>query len=150
MSTSPLDIYSSQSLIEEIINLAFEKKAKNLISIDLRGFSSLTDYFIICHGKSEPQVKAIVDNIRKGTSFKPRHLEGYENKKWVLLDYFDIIVHVFDENERDYYSIEQIWADAPKNEFHDEEIERIQKEIAEKHGFELVDHSLVLYVRPKA
>ncbi|MAL65122.1 MAG: ribosome silencing factor [Candidatus Marinimicrobia bacterium] len=122
MKTSPLDIYSSQSLIEEIINLAFEKKAKNLISLDLRGFSSLTDYFIICHGKSEPQVKAIVDNIRKGTSFKPRHLEGYENKKWVLLDYFDIIVHVFDENERDYYSIEQIWADAPKNEFHDEEI----------------------------
>ena len=122
MKTSPLDIHSSQSLIEEIINLAFEKKAKNLISLDLRGFSSLTDYFIICHGKSEPQVKAIVDNIRKGTSFKPRHLEGYENKKWVLLDYFDIIVHVFDENERDYYSIEQIWADAPKNEFHDEEI----------------------------
>ena len=122
MSTSPLDIYSSQTLIEEIINLAFEKKAKNLISLDLRGFSSLTDYFIICHGKSEPQVKAIVDNIRKGTSFKPRHLEGYENKKWVLLDYFDIIVHVFDENERNYYSIEQIWADAPKNEFNDEEI----------------------------
>ncbi len=122
MKTSPLDIYSSQSLIEEIINLAFEKKAKNLVSLDLRGLSSLTDYFIICHGKSEPQVKAIVDNIRKGTSFKPRHLEGYENKKWVLLDYFDIIVHVFDEDERDYYSIEQIWADAPKNEFHDEEI----------------------------
>tara|TARA_B100001989_G_scaffold151656_1_gene108147 strand:- start:2215 stop:2583 length:369 start_codon:yes stop_codon:yes gene_type:complete len=122
MKTSPLDIYSSQSLIEEIINLAFEKKAKKLVSLDLRGLSSLTDYFIICHGKSEPQVKAIVDNIRKGTSFKPRHLEGYENKKWVLLDYFDIIVHVFDEDERDYYSIEQIWADAPKNEFHDEEI----------------------------
>ena len=122
MKTSPLDINSSQSLIEEIINLAFEKKAKNLVSLDLRGLSSLTDYFIICHGKSEPQVKAIVDNIRKGTSFKPRHLEGYENKKWVLLDYFDIIVHVFDEDERDYYSIEQIWADAPKNEFHDEEI----------------------------
>ena len=122
MKTSPLDIYSSQSLIEEIINLAFEKKAKNLISLDLRGFSSLTEYFIIFHVKSEPQVKAIVDNIRKGTSFKPRHLEGYENKKWVLLDYFDIIVHVFDENERNYYSIEQIWADAPKNEFNDEEI----------------------------
>ena len=65
MKTSPLDIYSSQSLIDEIINLAFEKKAKNLISLDLRGFSSLTDYFIICHGKSEPQVKAIVDNIKK-------------------------------------------------------------------------------------
>ena len=119
MSTSPLDIYSSQSLLKEIIQLAFEKKAQNIISLDLRGISYLTDYFIICHGKSDPQVKAIVDNIRKGTSFKPRHLEGYENKKWVLLDYFDIIVHVFDEEERDYYSLENVWADAQKKEFYD-------------------------------
>ena len=120
MNKSQLDNNSSQSLLEEIVQLAFEKKAQNLISLDLRGLSYLSDYFIICHGKSEPQVKAIVDNIRKGTSFKPRNLEGYENKKWVLLDYFDIIVHVFDEEERDYYSIENIWADAPKNEFNDE------------------------------
>ena len=117
MSKPLLDHNSSQLLIEEIVHLAFEKKAENLISLDLRGLSYLSDYFIICHGKSDPQVKAIVDNIRKGTSFKPRHLEGYENRKWVLLDYFDIIVHVFNEEERDYYSIENVWADAPKNEF---------------------------------
>ena len=122
MNNHKLDNNSSQPLFEEIINLAFEKKAKNLISLDLRGYSSLTDYFIICHGSSEPQIKAIVDNIRKGTSFKPRHLEGYENKKWVLLDYFDIIVHVFDEKEREYYSVENIWADVPKQEFNDERI----------------------------
>ena len=122
MNNPKLDNNSSQSLFEEIINLAFEKKAKNLISLDMRGSSSLTDYFIICHGNSEPQVKAIVDNIRKGTSFKPRHLEGYENKKWVLLDYFDIIVHVFDEKEREYYSVENIWADVPKQQFDDERI----------------------------
>tara|TARA_B100001248_G_scaffold173762_1_gene131762 strand:- start:2287 stop:2655 length:369 start_codon:yes stop_codon:yes gene_type:complete len=122
MKNPKLDNNSSQSLFEEIINLAFEKKAKNLISLDLRGHSSITDYFIICHGNSEPQIKAIVDNIRKGTSFKPRHLEGYENKKWVLLDYFDIIVHVFDEKEREYYSVENIWADVPKQEFNDERI----------------------------
>ncbi len=122
MNNNKLDNNSSQPLFEEIINLAFEKKAKNLISLDLRGYSSLTDYFIICHGSSEPQIKAIVDNIRKGTSFKPRHLEGYENKKWVLLDYFDIIVHVFDEKEREYYSVENIWADVPKKEFNDEKI----------------------------
>ena len=122
MNNPKLDNNSSQSLFEEIINLAFEKKAKNLISLDLRGYSSLTDYFIICHGKSEPQIKAIVDNIRKGTSFRPRHLEGYENKKWVLLDYFDIIVHVFDEKEREYYSIENIWGDVPQQEFADERI----------------------------
>ena len=122
MKNPKLDNNSSQSLFEEIINLAFEKKAKNLISLDLRGHSSLADYFIICHGKSEPQIKAIVDNIRKGTSFRPRHLEGYENKKWVLLDYFDIIVHVFDEKEREYYSVENIWADVPKQQFDDERI----------------------------
>ena len=122
MNNNKLDNNSSQPLFEEIINLAFEKKAKNLISLDLRGYSSLTDYFIICHGSSEPQIKAIVDNIRKGTSFKPRHLEGYENKKWVLLDYFDIIVHVFDEKEREYYSVENIWADVPRQEFNDETI----------------------------
>ena len=115
-------LHSSQSLLKEIINLAFDKKARHLISLDLRGHSSLTDYFVICHGKSEPQIKAIVDNIRKGTTFRPRHLEGYENKKWVLLDYIDIIVHVFDEKEREYYSIENIWADVPKQEFNDERI----------------------------
>ena len=120
MNKPQLDNNSSQPLLIEIVQLAFEKKAQNLISLDLRGISYLSDYFVICHGKSEPQVKAIVDNIRKGTSFKPRHLEGYENKKWVLLDYFDIIVHVFNEEERDYYSIENVWADAPKNKFNDE------------------------------
>ena len=122
MNNPQLDNNSSHTLFEEIINLAFEKKAKNLVSLDLRGYSSLTDYFIICHGSSEPQIKAIVDNIRKGTSYKPRHLEGYENKKWVLLDYFDIIVHVFDKKEREYYSVENIWADVPKQEFNDERI----------------------------
>ena len=120
MNRSQLDNNSSQPLLYEIVSLAFEKKAKEVISLDLRGLSSITDYYIICHGNSEPQVKAIVDNIRKKTSFKPKHLEGYENKKWVLLDYFDIIVHVFDESERDFYSIEQLWADAPKHEFNDE------------------------------
>ena len=120
MNKPLLENNSSQSLLEEIIQLAFEKKAQNLILLDLRGLSYLSDYFIVCNGTSEPQVKAIVDNIRKGTSFKPKHLEGYENKKWVLLDYFDIIVHVFDEQGRNYYAIENIWADAPKKEFNDE------------------------------
>ena len=120
MNKPLLDNNSSQSLLEEIIQLAFEKKAQDLILLDLRGLSYLSDYFIVCNGTSEPQVKAIVDNIRKGTSFKPKHLEGYTNKKWVLLDYFEIIVHVFDEQGRNYYAIENIWADAPKKEFNDE------------------------------
>ena len=114
MNRSQLDNNSSQPLLDEIVSLAFEKKAKEVISLDLRGLSSITDYYIICHGNSEPQVKAIVDNIRKKTSFKPKHLEGYENKKWVLLDYFDIIVHVFDEETRSLYDLERLWQDCPR------------------------------------
>ena len=122
MNKPQLDFISSQPMLHEIINLAFEKKAEKLVALDLRGLSSFTDYFVICHGNSEPQVKAIVDHIRKGTSYKPKYLEGYDNKNWILMDYFDIIVHVFDKDEREYYQIERIWGDAPLKEFTDEKI----------------------------
>ena len=80
----------------------------------------LADFFIICHGESEPQVKAITDHIRKGTDYKPRHLEGYENQNWILLDYFDIVVHVFKKDETEYYNLERLWADAPIKEIDDD------------------------------
>ena len=115
-----MDFIASQPLLKQIINLAIEKKAGKLIALDLRGLCSITDYFLICHGESEPQVKAISDHIRKGTDNKPKHLEGYENQNWVLLDYFDVIVHVFKKDERDYYGIERLWADAPIIELNDE------------------------------
>ena len=102
-----------QPLLKEIIDLAKEKKAKHLVILDLRGISSITDYFLICHGDSDPQVKAIADHIRKGTTKKPKHLEGYENRNWILLDYFDVVIHIFKKNEREYYGIERLWADAP-------------------------------------
>ena len=93
------------------------KKAVELIAMDVRGLSSITDFFVICSGDSEPQVRAISDNIRRGTPHKPNHLEGYENLNWVLLDYFDVVVHVFGKDDRDYYNIEKLWADAPFKEF---------------------------------
>ena len=114
------DFVSDLPLLKQILDLAFEKKAVELVAMDVRGLSSFTDFFIICSGDSEPQVKAITDNIRRGTPQKPHHLEGYENLNWVLLDYFDIVVHVFGKDERDYYNIEKLWADAPMNEFSDE------------------------------
>ena len=120
MKNPKLDDFSSKKLLEQIINFADQKKAENIITIDLRGLSSISDYFLICHGNSEPQIKAIADNIRKNTTYKPKHIEGYENKKWILLDYFNVIVHIFDKIEREYYEIERIWADAPINEFHNE------------------------------
>ncbi len=111
------DFVSDLPLLKQILDLAFEKKAVELVAMDVRGLSSVTDFFIICSGDSEPQVKAITDNIRRGTPQKPHHLEGYENLNWVLLDYFDIVVHVFGKDERDYYNIEKLWADAPMTEF---------------------------------
>ena len=120
MKESDTDFIFDQPLLSQILNLAIDKKARRIVIFDVRGLSSLTDFFMICHGTSETQVKAIVDNIRKGTENKPRHLEGYENQNWILLDYFDIVVHVFKKDERDYYGLERLWADAPMKEISDE------------------------------
>ena len=120
MKESDTDFISDQPLLSQILDLAIDKKAGRIVIFDVRGLSSLTDFFMVCHGNSEAQVKAIVDNIRKGTENKPRHLEGYENQNWILLDYFDIVVHVFKKDERDYYELERLWADAPMKEINDE------------------------------
>ena len=120
MKESDTDFISDQPLLKQILGLAIDKKAGRIVVFDVRGLSSLTDFFLVCHGTSEAQVKAIVDNIRKGTENKPRHLEGYENQNWILLDYFDIVVHVFKKDERDYYELERLWADAPIKEINDE------------------------------
>ena len=120
MKESDTDFILDQPLLSQILDLAIDKKAARIVIFDVRGLSSLTDFFMVCHGNSEAQVKAIVDNIRKGTENKPRHLEGYENQNWILLDYFDIVVHVFKKDERDYYELERLWADAPIKEINDE------------------------------
>ena len=120
MKESDTDFISDQPLLKQILGLAIDKKAGRIVVFDVRGLSSLTDFFIVCHGTSEAQVKAIADNIRKGTENKPRHLEGYENQNWILLDYFDVVVHVFKKDERDYYELERLWADAPIKEINDE------------------------------
>jgi len=112
----------NQPLLEKILALAKEKKASDLITLDVRGLTSMTDFFVICHGDSEPHVKAIADNIRKRTPNKPQHIEGYENQNWILIDYFDVIVHVFKVDIRNYYNIEKLWADAPLNRFNNEEL----------------------------
>jgi len=117
------DFVKNYSDLKNIVNLALNKKAIELNVLDVRGLSSITDYFVICSGRSEPQVKAISDHIRKGTIKKPHHIEGYENQNWILLDYFDILVHVFKNEERKYYNIERLWADAPINKYHNEKSE---------------------------
>ena len=103
----------SDQLTSLIGKLALSKKAEKVISIDVRELTSITDFFLICSANTEIQVKAIADAIRRGTPHKPLRLEGYENQRWILLDYVDVIAHIFKTNERNYYNLDKLWADAP-------------------------------------
>ena len=111
----------SDQLTSLIGKLALSKKAEKVISIDLRELTSITDFFLICSANTEIQVKSIADANRRGTPHKPWRLEGYENQRWILLDYVDVIAHIFKTNERNYYNLDKLWADAPLYEIVDDD-----------------------------
>lgn len=97
--------------------LALEKKAKDVLVIDLRGLSSVCDFFVIASAESEPQVKAVVERVEEGlreAQETPWNVEGREGKTWVLLDYVDVVVHVFHQSTREVYMLERLWGDAPR------------------------------------
>ena len=101
-------------LLHAAIDAAEDKKAMNLVALDLRGISLVADYFVICHGNSDTQVQAIATEIRKraheaGVNVR---MEGLDAARWVLLDLGDVVVHVFHRDEREYYNIERLWSDA--------------------------------------
>jgi ribosome-associated protein len=104
-------------LLENIVKGIFEKKGQDVLKIDLRKLESrIADFFIICHGSSTTQVDSICDSVedavRLQTGEKPAHIEGLENCFWVLLDYGNVIVHIFLEEHRSFYNLESLWADA--------------------------------------
>lgn len=104
-------------LLENIINGVFEKKGQNVLKIDLTKLQNrITDYFVICHATSTTQVSSICDSVedtvKNNTGEKPFHIEGLDNSFWVLLDYGNVIVHVFLEEYRSFYNLESLWADA--------------------------------------
>ncbi len=112
------------SEIDETVQLAImcaaEKKAANIRVLDLREIASFTEFFVIATGANQRQVQAITDEIneqlKKQLSSKAIRIEGYASGEWVLLDYGDFIVHVFDKDARDFYDLERLWLDAKKVE----------------------------------
>jgi ribosome-associated protein len=107
----------AEVLLASVIKGIFEKKGQNVLKIDLRKLDTrITDYFVICHAPSSTQVSALCDSVddtvRMETGEKPLHVEGLENSFWVLLDYGNVIVHIFLEEYRKFYSLESLWADA--------------------------------------
>jgi ribosome-associated protein len=95
---------------------ALDRKAVDLVVLDVQGLSSVTDYFLVCSGRSTTHVASIVDAIRaalKDAEVRPLHAEGTPESGWMLLDYGDVLVHVFLEDTRVYYALERLWGDAP-------------------------------------
>ena len=110
------------SHIQRISTLMLEKKALDIKIIDVRNITTLTDFFVICTSESEPQTRAITDHIHeqmKANGMKAWHIEGYENLDWVLLDYVNIVVHVFSRDSRAYYDLDRLWADGKITQVHD-------------------------------
>jgi len=108
---------NSDNLITFTINGIEDVKGQNITILDLREIeNTVCDYFIICDGTSNTQVNAIVNSVQKkvskNTKEKPWHIEGSENAEWVLMDYVDVVVHVFQKHTRQYYDIENLWGDA--------------------------------------
>jgi len=110
------DLLNVEQKKELILNAVLEKKGHQIVSIDLTEVeNSICDCFIICHGESHTQVGAIVESIEKKlkeeAKIRAHHVEGLQNSQWVLLDYFDILVHVFQEEYRSFFKLEELWAD---------------------------------------
>jgi len=116
----------SKELAEKIGQLSLSKKAEDILIFDIREVSSFTDYFVICSGSSDKQLKAITDAITEGVfaayTIKPWHLEGYSFLRWVLIDYVDVVVHIFLKDVREFYNLERLWGDAQIIEIKDENI----------------------------
>ncbi len=105
--------------IKTIVNALSDKKARNIDVLDISKLTSLGDYFIICTCGSDTQVKACADNVEEKMdeiNIPYLHREGYTNGSWVLMDYGDIIVHIMQEETRNFYSLEKLWDDAPRIE----------------------------------
>jgi ribosome-associated protein len=102
-------------LLHAAARCAAAKKARTPVALDLRELSGVCDYFFICSGSSEVQVKAIAEAVEDGLKergVRPWHIEGFESRRWVLLDYVEVVVHVFHEKTREYYMLDRLWGDA--------------------------------------
>jgi len=112
--TSPL---APQEMVRDLARYASDRKALEIVQLDLRGLISYTDFFLVCSGRTGRQVKAIHDASHQGMKSQhrllPGRVEGLAQARWVLMDYLDVVVHIFTPDARAYYRLEQLWAEAP-------------------------------------
>jgi len=107
----------TEALAAAVIEGIKNKKGMGIVKLSLKDIpNAICQYFVICHGTSKPQIEAIAESVdevvKKKTGFNPWHKEGFENAEWVLIDYVDVVVHIFQEKTRKFYLLEELWADA--------------------------------------
>lgn len=117
MSIKKTEALSSTRLSEHVAQGMLEKKASDVVILDLRDIKhAVADYFVICSGNSDTQIDAISDSVEeevhKLTKQNPWKREGKQNKEWILIDYVDVVAHVFNKEKRSFYGLEELWADA--------------------------------------
>ena len=115
MKTKSKDQETSQVLARLAARLTLTKRAEDVMILDLRKLDQVCDFFVLATGHSEVQVKAIADAVEDGLRAdgqRPWHTEGYEARRWILLDYVDVVVHVFHARAREYYLLDKLWGDA--------------------------------------
>lgn len=108
---------SGPALLEKVVEGLHEKKGRDVVSLDLRNIpNAVADHYVICTGDSNTHVEALAgtmeETVRKALGEKPWHVEGLANSEWVLVDYVDVVVHIFQPHARDHYRLENLWADA--------------------------------------
>ncbi|WP_016776743.1 ribosome silencing factor [Anaerophaga thermohalophila] len=117
MTENYSDVVASEELVKAVVEGIQEKKGVNITVLDLRNIENMiAEYFVICEGESNVHVDAVSESIeeivRRDSGEKPFHIEGKQNAEWILLDYLNVVVHVFQKQVRRYYSLEELWADA--------------------------------------
>jgi len=115
---------NERELLQTAVKAADDKRAEDILVLNMKGISLVADYFMICHGNSDKQVQAIAREIKDKAEeygYEIKRMEGFDEARWVLIDLGDVIAHVFHRDERSYYNLERLWGDAP--------IENIESEL---------------------
>lgn len=107
---------NNQELLKIAVKAADDKRAEDILALNMQGISLIADYFIICHGNSDKQVQAIAREMKEKAQEKGydvKRIEGFDEARWILIDLGDVVAHVFHREERSYYNLERLWGDAP-------------------------------------
>lgn len=115
---------SEKNLLLTAVKAADDKRAEQIVVLNMKGISLIADYFLICHGNSDKQVQAIAKELKEKAEelgYTVNRMEGYDEARWILVDLGDVVAHIFHRDERTYYNLERLWGDAP--------IENVQSEL---------------------